>query len=94
MIVDSKYLNKMRQNMQRISEELENILIDRLGEEPEPYTFSEQDLYEQTRKIIMRYDSSPKGRLELIYGVDKLERQLEILQSKIWHELSENKEDF
>lgn len=94
MIVDSKYLGKMRQNMQKIPEELENILIDRLGEEPEPYTYSEQDLYEQTRKIIKLYDSSPKGRLELIYGVDKLERQLEILQSKIWHELSGNKEDF
>jgi len=93
MIVDRKYIEKIRQNMIEVSEELEGILIDRLGKEPEPYTYSGQDLYEQTRKIIELY-RSPKGRLELIYGVDKLEKQLEILQSKIWDELGGNKEDF
>lgn len=64
MVIDSRYIEKLRQNTTVISQELEDLLIDRLGEEPEPYTYTEQDLYEQARKIIQRYNS-PKGRLEL-----------------------------
>lgn len=93
MIVDNKYIEKLRRNRIEVSQELEDILIDRMGEEPEPYTFSEQDLHEQTRKILQRY-STPRGRLELLYGVDKLENRLEILNSQITYELREKEEGF
>jgi hypothetical protein len=75
-----------------IPAELAEILIDRLGEEPESYAYSEQDLWEQARKLITRYDT-PKGRLELMYGVDKLERELDALRSQIWEKLAQYKED-
>jgi len=75
-----------------IPQELAEILINRLGEAPEPYEYTEQDLWEQARKIIARY-STPKGRLELIYGVDKLEKQLAVLNSQIRKELTRNEED-
>ena len=93
MVVDIRYVEKLRQNRIEVSQELEDILIDRLGKEPEPYTFSEQDLYEQARKIIERY-RVPKGRLELLYAIDKLEDRLEIIHSQIQLELGSNEEDF
>jgi len=93
MVVDKKYIKELRRNRIEISIELEEILIDRLGEEPEPYSFSEQDRYEQSRSIIERY-RTPKGRLELLYGVDKLEGQLKYMYSRIQWELREKEEDF
>jgi hypothetical protein len=92
MVIDSGYIQKLRRNAMEISEELEEILINRLGDEPEPYAYTEQDLWEQALKLIARYDT-PKGRLELVYGVDKLERQLEALRSQIWEELAQLEED-
>lgn len=76
MIVDSKYVEELRRNRIDIPQELEDILLDRLGDEPESYSYSEQDLYEQARKIVQRY-STPKGRLELLYGADIWENKLE-----------------
>jgi len=92
MVIDSGYIQELRRNAMEIPEELAEILIDRLGAEPEPYTFTEQDLWEQARKLIMRY-GTPKGRLELAYGVDQLEHQLESLHSQIWRELTRDEED-
>lgn len=34
---------------------LKEELIKQFGEEPEPYEYSEQDIYEQSRKIILSY---------------------------------------
>lgn len=92
MIVDKKYIKQLRKYNSRITPELESILIDRLGEDPEPYQYSEQDLMEQTRKIISRY-RTPVGRLELLYGLDILEAQLAAVRLKIMNEVNMNKLD-
>ena len=92
MIVDKKYVQKLRTSGRRdIPVELEEILIQRFGEEPYPETYTEQDLYEQTRKVINRY-ASAKGRLEIIYGVDLLENTLECLNFQITRELIDSGE--
>ncbi len=70
MIVDRLYINRLRRNRIEVSEELEKILINKLGTEPEPYEFSEQDLYEQVRMIIQEFRSS-EGRLNLISGLER-----------------------
>lgn len=94
MIVDKKYVQKLRTSGRRdIPVELEEILIERFGEEPYPETYTEQDLYEQTRKVINRYATS-EGRLEVVYGVDLLEKKLEWLKSKIKRELIDSKEKY
>ena len=93
MVVNYEYIKGMRHNGIDVSGELEDILINRLGQEPEPYLYNEHSLFELARKIIQRY-RTPEGRLELLYGVDKLENQLEFLQSKIKLELGTEKEDF
>ena len=91
MVVDSGYIQELRRNAMEIPPELAEVLIDRLGEEPEPYTYTEQDLIEQVRKLIARY-GTPKGRLELVYGLDKLENQLALLHSQIQQELTRDGE--
>ncbi len=87
MIVDRKYVQSIRTHGQKdIPAEIEAILIKRFGKEPYPHTYSEQDLYEQTRKVINRY-STPRGRLEVIDGVDLLENELERLNGNTTGEL-------
>jgi hypothetical protein len=39
----------------KIDSELEALILEQLGSEPYPYTYSEQDIYEQMRKIIQKY---------------------------------------
>jgi hypothetical protein len=87
MKVDKAYIEQVRSmgNIE-IPEELEQMLIERLGQEDEQYEYTEQDLYEQARKIIQRYHT-PEGRLELRYHVDQLEMQLEFERNRIWREL-------
>jgi len=36
-----------------IDEDLEAVILQRFGTEPYPYTYTEQDLYEQIRKLVM-----------------------------------------
>ena len=87
MIVDNKYVQRLRTSGGcDIPLELEEILIQRFGEEPYPHTYTEQDLYEQTRKVINRY-TTERGRLEILYGVDILENTLESLKIQIASEL-------
>jgi hypothetical protein len=63
MIVDKKYIEKLRQKCRiPIDESLERCLLEEYGEEPLPYVWSEQDLYEQIRKISDRYESLKKDR--------------------------------
>ena len=40
----------------RIDECLEHILLKQLGTEPYPHVYTEQDIYEQSRKMILRYN--------------------------------------
>lgn len=63
MIVDKKYIEKLRKEYWfPIDESLERCLLNEYGEEPFPYEWSEQDLYEQIRKISYRYESLKKDR--------------------------------
>jgi hypothetical protein len=56
MVLTKKHIQKMRlYGLVSISKELEQILRERLGTEPEPYEYSEQDIAEQSRKIIQEY---------------------------------------
>ncbi len=40
----------------RIDKCLEQMLLKQLGTEPYPHVYTEQDIYEQSRKIILRYN--------------------------------------
>jgi len=40
----------------KIDSELEALILEQLGSEPYPHTYSEQDIYEQMRKIIQQYN--------------------------------------
>lgn len=58
MIVTKKYIKELREkSFMKISAEAEKIILEKLGEEPEPdedgcrHTYTEQDLWEQLRKI-------------------------------------------
>lgn len=39
-----------------IDDELEHLLLQQFGNEPHPHVYSEQDLQEQVRKFVMRYN--------------------------------------
>jgi hypothetical protein len=85
MVIDKEYMRRLhscyRYSREKFTAELEQILYDRLGTESEPDGYSEQDLHEQSRKIIMQYQS-PEGRLRLLYGLDKIENNIAYLQNK------------
>jgi len=57
MIITKKDINILRKNFWRISDELENEILEKFGKEPESdenghfYEYTEQDLYEQIRKM-------------------------------------------
>ncbi len=89
MVLDKHTIRLLKKHARiDVPKELETILLDRLGQEPLPYSYTEQDIYEQTWRIIKRYNT-PVGRLELLYGVDKLETKLDSLRSHIWSQLSD-----
>ncbi|CQR72721.1 hypothetical protein SOV_01100 [Sporomusa ovata DSM 2662] len=59
MIVTEKYIRDLREkSFINISEETEKYILEQFGKEPEPdedgcsYEYTEQDLWEQIRKII------------------------------------------
>ena len=57
MIITKKDINFLRRNFWKISAELESEILETFGKEPEPdenghfYEYTEQDLYEQIRKM-------------------------------------------
>jgi hypothetical protein len=63
MILTRKMIDQMRL-YSRIDETLEQMLLDQFGSEPCPHAYSEQDIYEQSRKMIMRYTESEITGLE------------------------------
>lgn len=57
MTITRKRINEMRtHNRMRIDAELEEIILARYGEEPEPFEYTEQDLCEQIRKLVYQYN--------------------------------------
>jgi len=56
MVVTTEMIQDLRiHGRKKINSELEALILDQLGSEPYPYTYSEQDIYEQMRKIIQNY---------------------------------------
>ena len=58
MILTPNMIERMRRYW-RIDEHLEKMLLQQLGTEPYPHIYSEQDLHEQSRKMIERYIENP-----------------------------------
>ena len=57
MVVTPKMIQDLRiHGREKINSELEALILDQLGSEPYPYTYSEQDIYEQMRKLIQQYN--------------------------------------
>lgn len=53
MIVDKKYVDDLREHsFLKISQEMENKILEKFGKEPDTNDYTEQDIYEQIRKII------------------------------------------
>lgn len=75
MVVDKMYMKELRKCYShgevQFTSELEQLIYDCLGTEPELYQYTEQDLHEQVRNLVMKYQT-PKGRLELLHGLDQL----------------------
>ncbi len=73
MVVDKKCIRQLRKNHLytgiKFTEELEKILLDRLGgtDPDDPFGFSEQDLHEQSRRI----------------SLDKIENEIRCLSNKL-----------
>lgn len=54
MVLTKKDIQSLRKKWRvEISEETEALLLRWSGEEPYPETYTEQDIYEQSRKIIL-----------------------------------------
>ncbi|WP_319561057.1 hypothetical protein [Marispirochaeta sp.] len=57
MTITRKWIEQLRSNCRlRIDAQLEELILAQYGVEPEPYEYSEQDLYEQIRKLISQYN--------------------------------------
>jgi len=53
MIATKGYIQELREKSGfNISKEQEKLILGKLGEEPEPEEYTEQDLFEQIRKMI------------------------------------------
>ena len=67
MILTPRMIDRMRL-YSSIDEHLEKLLLRQLGTEPYPHVYTEQDLHEQSRKIIEQYNenlaTTSKRRIE------------------------------
>lgn len=57
MILTPVMIDQMRRYW-LIDARLERMLLKQLGAEPYPHSYTEQDIYEQSRKMIIRYNES------------------------------------
>jgi len=57
MTATRRLVRRLReQSRLRIDEQLERLILERFGTEPTPYTYSEQDLWEQIRKLVAEHN--------------------------------------
>lgn len=90
MIVTKSYINQLRVHSRlRIDEHLARYLLAKYDEEPFPHVYSEQDLYEQIRKLVYKYE---KGILDISIKTPKqrLIEKYEFLKEDYMDLLSEN----
>jgi len=58
MSVASKtYIDNLRENRWEIDETLESLILAKFSKEPYPHVWSDQDLYEQIRKLVNDYNA-------------------------------------
>ena len=57
MILTRNMINRMRR-YSHIDDTLEQMLLDQLGTEPYSHVYTEQDIYEQSRKMILQYNEN------------------------------------
>jgi len=57
MILTPVIINQMRRYWP-IDARLERMLLEQLGAEPYPHSYTEEDIHEQSRKMIDRYNES------------------------------------
>ena len=63
MTATPRMIRQLReQGRMPIDRELEALILQEYGTEPYPYTYTEQDLQEQIRKLILRYNREPSTR--------------------------------
>jgi len=63
MTATPRMIRELReQGRMPIDQELEALILQECGSEPYPYTYSEQDLLEQIRKLILQYHPGPQTR--------------------------------
>ena len=77
MILTPDIINQMRR-IWPIDAHLERMLLEQLGEEPYPHSYTEQDIHEQSRKMIIRYNDSStatKTPLKLISPIRPKKRR-------------------
>lgn len=82
MTADKTFIEYLRERYKLIiPEDLEAYLLEEYGEEPFPYEYTEQDLYEQIRKLEMKYH---KGLLDIaLIGPElRLKQRYEALQDE------------
>ncbi len=73
MTVTRKMIHNLRADARmHIDQDLEAVILQRFGTEPYPYTYTEQDLYEQIRKLVMRYNTLfPPARTDPVFLADE-----------------------
>jgi hypothetical protein len=58
-VASKEYIEELRRgNRWRIDETLEAMILEEFSEEPYPHSWTDQDLYEQIRKLVMNYNAS------------------------------------
>ncbi len=55
MILTARMIEDMRR-YEKIDDCLKQMLLEQLGTEPYPHSYTEQDIHEQSRKMIMQYN--------------------------------------
>ena len=55
----------------RIDEDLEALILERLGNEPHPHTYTEQDLLEQVRKLVIDHNREHELPLDEVFPQSK-----------------------
>ena len=55
-VLTKKNIARLRSHSKYIiPQELEDLLLEKFGQDPKPYVYTEQDIYEQSRKILEQY---------------------------------------
>jgi hypothetical protein len=63
MTATARFVRELREKARmRIDEDLEALILKRFGAEPSPYSYTEQDLFEQIRKLVIDYNKEHKDK--------------------------------